>query len=109
MKKPTLAKLELEKDRLYKSLESLHLSEILEVYGQISDVLLRIEKLSMLSDTIENYIRIARKLSNVFDIALAKELYGSIVINGFEIFFFLVVMLLELYHHLKIDFIALKY
>ncbi|MEF3692542.1 MAG: recombinase family protein [Acholeplasmataceae bacterium] len=38
MKKPTLAKLELEKERLYKSLEGLTLSERLETYGLISDV-----------------------------------------------------------------------
>ena len=44
MKKPTLAKLELEKERLYKSLDGLPLSERLETYG-ISDVRLRIEKL----------------------------------------------------------------
>lgn len=49
MKKPILAKLELEKERLYKSLDGLPLSERLERYGFISDVRLRIEKLAKLS------------------------------------------------------------
>jgi DNA invertase Pin-like site-specific DNA recombinase len=85
MKKPTLAKLELEKERLYKSLEKMTLSERLETYGQISDVRLRIEKLSELSEMIDGYISIARKLSKEFDIVLAKELFLSFVINGFEV------------------------
>lgn len=45
MKKPTLTNLELEKERLYKNLERLPLSKILETYSQKSDVLLRIKKL----------------------------------------------------------------
>ncbi|MBU1145033.1 MAG: recombinase family protein [Firmicutes bacterium] len=85
IKKAALAKLELEKERLYKNLEGLPLSEKLETYGQISDVLLRIEKLSKLSEMIENYMRIAKKLSNHFDIDLAKELFASIIIKRFDI------------------------
>ena len=80
MKKPTLAKIELEKERLYRSLDGLLLSEKLEMYGLISDVRLRIEKLAKLSEMIENYMRIARKLSNDFDIVLAKELFSSFAI-----------------------------
>jgi hypothetical protein len=34
---------------------------------------------------IENYMKLARKLSNAFDILLARELFSSIVVNGFEI------------------------
>lgn len=56
MKKPTLAKLEMEKERLYKSLDGFPLSERLEMYGLISDVRLRIEKLAKLSEMIENYM-----------------------------------------------------
>jgi hypothetical protein len=85
MKKPTLSKLELEKERLYISLEGLSLSEKLATYGQISDVRMRIEKLSKLSEMIENYIRIARKLSCEFDIAIAKELFSCFFIKGFEV------------------------
>lgn len=85
MKKPTLAKLESEKERLYKSLGGLPLSERLETYGQISDVRLRIEKLAKLSEMIDGYITIARKLSKEFDIVLAKELFSSFVIKGLEI------------------------
>lgn len=51
--KPTLAKLELEKVRPYESLEGLALSERLEKYGQISNVLLRIEERSKLSEMME--------------------------------------------------------
>jgi len=47
--------------------------------------LLRIEKLSKLSDMIENYMRIARKLSIEFDIVLAKELFSSFIVKGFDI------------------------
>lgn len=43
MKKPTLTKLESENVRLYESLERLTLSEKLETFGQISDVLHRIK------------------------------------------------------------------
>jgi nanoRNase/pAp phosphatase (c-di-AMP/oligoRNAs hydrolase) len=50
MKKPTLVKLELEKERLYESLEGLTLSERLETYGHISYIRLRIEKLAKLSE-----------------------------------------------------------
>ena len=85
MKKPTLAKLELEKERLYESLEGLPLSERLEVYGLITDVRLRIEKLAKLSEMIDGYINIARKLSKEFDIVLAKELFSSFVVNGFDV------------------------
>lgn len=85
MKKPTLAKLDLEKERLYKSLDGLPLSERLEMYGLISDVRLRIEKLAKLSEMIDGYINIARKLSKVFDIDLAKELFSSIVIQKFDV------------------------
>ncbi len=84
-KKPTLAKLELEKERLYKSLGDLPISEKLEIYGLISDVRIRIEKLAKLSEMIDGYINIARKLSKEFDIVLAKELFSSFVISGFEI------------------------
>jgi len=38
MKKPTLSKLELEKERLYEVLDGLPLSEKLETYGQISNI-----------------------------------------------------------------------
>ena len=85
MKKPTLSKLELEKERLYKSLDGLPLSEKLEVYGLISDVRLRIEKLAKLSEMIDGFINIARKLSKDFDIILAKELFSSFVIKGFDV------------------------
>lgn len=85
MKKPTLAKLNLEKERLYGILEGQTLSERLEIYGQISDVLLRIENLSKLSDLIENYMRVARKLSNEFSICFTKELFSSIVIEGSKV------------------------
>ena len=84
MKKPTLAKLELEKERLYENLEGLPLSERLEVYGQISDIRFRIEKLSKLSEMIENYMKTARKLSTEFDIIMAKELFSSLVVKKFE-------------------------
>ena len=85
LKKPTLSKLELEKERLYKSLDGLPLSERLEVYGQISDVRLRIEKLTKLSEMIDGYINIARKLSKEFDIVLAKDLFSSFVVKGFDV------------------------
>jgi len=85
MKKPTLAKLELEKARLYESLDGQPLSERLDIYGRISDVLLRIEKLSNLSEMIENYMRIARRLSNEFDILLVKELFLSFIIKNFDV------------------------
>jgi len=85
MKKPTLAKLELEKERLYKSLDGLTLSEKLETYSKISDIRLRIEKLDKLSDMIDRYINIARKLSKTFDIVLAKELFSSFVLERFEV------------------------
>lgn len=85
MKKPTLAKLELEKERLYKNLEGLPLSERLEVYGQISEILLRIIKLAKLTEMIDGYITIARKISKEFDIILAKELFSSFIINEFDI------------------------
>jgi len=84
-KKPTLSKLEKEKVRLYKSLDGLALSERLETYGQISDVRLRIEKLAKLSEMIDGYINIARKLSKEFDMTLAKELFSSFVVKGFEV------------------------
>lgn len=84
MKKPTLAKLEMEKERLYRSLEGLPLSERLETYGHISDVRLSIEKLAKLYEMIENYMRIARKLSNQYDTVLAKELFSSFVAKGFD-------------------------
>ena len=86
MKKPTLAKLELEKARLYESLDGQPLSERLDIYGRISEILLRIEKLSNLSEMIENYIRIARKLSKEFNIVLSKELFSSIIVKGFDVF-----------------------
>jgi DNA invertase Pin-like site-specific DNA recombinase len=85
LKKPTLSKLELEKERLYKSLDGLPLSERLEVYVQISDVRLRIEKLTKLSEMIDGYINIARKLSKEFDIVLAKDLFSSFVVKGFDV------------------------
>ena len=85
MKKPTLAKLELEKERLYNSLDGLPLSERLETYGIISDVRLRIGKLAKLSEMIDGYINIARKLSKEYDILLAKELFSSIVIEGLKV------------------------
>jgi len=85
MKKPTLAKLELEKERLYKSLDGLPLSERLEVYGLISDVRLRIEKLARLTEMIIGYINTARKLSKEFDIVIAKELFSSFMIKGFDV------------------------
>jgi len=85
MKKPTLAKLDLKKERLYESLDGQPLSERLEIYGQISDVLLRIEKLSKPSKMIENYMRIARKLSNEFDILLVRELFYSINLKGLDV------------------------
>jgi len=47
--------------------------------------LLRIEKLSKLSEMIDGYINIARKLSRQFDIVLAKELFSSFVIKGFDV------------------------
>jgi hypothetical protein len=83
-KKPTLYKLEKEKVRLYKSLDGLALSERLETYGQISDVRLRIEKLAKLSEMIDGYINIARKLSKKFDIVLAKQLFSSFVVQDFS-------------------------
>jgi len=86
MKKPTLAKLDLEKDRLYGILKGQTLSERLEIYGQISDVLIRIEKLSKLSEMIDEYISIARKLSKAFDIVLAKELFSSFVIEKYDVY-----------------------
>lgn len=52
MKKPTLAKLDLEKERLYKDLEGLPLSERLETYGLIFDVILMIKKLKKISEII---------------------------------------------------------
>jgi hypothetical protein len=85
MKKPTLAKLELEKVRLYKSLDGFPLSERLETYGQISDVRLRIEKLAKLSEMIDGYINMARKLSKEFDIDVAKELFSSLIVKGIEV------------------------
>ena len=85
MKKPTLVKLELEKERLYKSLDGSPLSDRLETYGIISDVRLRLEKLAKLSEMIDGYISIARKLSKEFDIVLAKELFSSFVVNGFDV------------------------
>lgn len=85
MKKPALAKLELEKERLYRSLDGSPLSERLEVYGLISDVRLKIEKIAKLFKMIDGYINIARKLSKEFDIVLAKDLYSSFVIKRFEI------------------------
>ena len=84
-KKPTLSKLEKEKVRLYKSLDGLALSERLETYGQISDVRLRIEKLAKLSEMIDGYINIARKLSKKFDIVLAKQLFSSFVVKELEV------------------------
>jgi hypothetical protein len=86
MKKPTLAKLELEKARLYKSLEKLALSEKLETYGQISDVRLRIKKLDKLSEMIDDLMRKARKLSCEFDIILARELFPSFNVKEFTFF-----------------------
>jgi len=68
MKKPTLSKLELEKERLYKNLDGLTLSDKLETYGQISDIRLRIEKLAKLSELIDGYISTAKKLSKEFDL-----------------------------------------
>ena len=85
MKKPTLAKLELEKGRLYKSLDGLTLSEKLETYSKISDIRLRIEKLAKLSDMIDRYINIARKLIKEFDIILSKQLFSSFVVKGFDV------------------------
>lgn len=85
MKKPTLAKLDLEKERLYRSLDGLPLSERLEVNGLISNVRLRIEKLAKLSEMIDEYINVARKLSQEFDVALAKELFSSFVVKGYDI------------------------
>lgn len=85
MKKPTLSKLELEKERLYKSLDGSTLSERLETYSQISDVRLRIEKLAKLSEIIENYMRMARIFTNEFDIKIAKELFSSLIIKEFEV------------------------
>lgn len=85
MKKPTLAKLELEKERLYKSLDGSTLSERLETYSQISDVRLRIEKLAKLSEMIDGYINIARKLSKEFEIFLVKELFPSFVVKEMEV------------------------
>lgn len=85
MKKPTLTKLELEKERLYKSLEGLTLSERLETYGLISDVRLRIGKLAKLSEMIDGYINIARKLSKEFDVKLAKELFSTFIMKGLEV------------------------
>jgi hypothetical protein len=79
-KKPTLAKLELEKERLYKSLDGLPLSGRLETYGIISDDRLRIEKLTKLPEMIENYIRIANKLTIELEISLAKELFSTFVV-----------------------------
>ena len=73
MKNPTLVKLELEKERLYKSLDGLPLSEKLEVHGLISDVRLRIWKLSI-----------------EFDIALAKELFTRILVEEKTYFYYLV-------------------
>ena len=61
------------------------MSERLERYGLISDVRLKIEKLANLSEMIDGYINIARKLSRQFDIILAKELFSSVVINEFEV------------------------
>jgi hypothetical protein len=86
MKKPTLTKLELENERLYKSLDGSTLSERLETYSLISDVRLRIEKLAKLSEMIDEYINIARKLSKVFDIVLVKELFSSLVIEKFDMY-----------------------
>jgi hypothetical protein len=85
MKKPALSKLELEKERLYKSLDGLTLSEKLETYNQISDVRIRIEKLSKLSEMIDEYINIARKLYKEFDIVLVKELFSSFVAKEMEV------------------------
>ena len=85
MKKPTLSKLELEKERLYKSLDGVPLSQRLETYGLISDVRLRIERLAKLSEMIDGYINIARKLSKEFDIVLAKKLFSSLVIKESEV------------------------
>lgn len=85
LKKPNLAKLELEKERLYRNLDGLPLSERLESYGLISDVRLRIEKMASLSEMIDVYINIARKLSKEFDIVLAKDLFSSFVVKGFDV------------------------
>lgn len=41
--------------------------------------------MSKLSEMIENYMRIARKLSTEFDILLSKEFFSSIVISDLEI------------------------
>ncbi len=82
IKKPTLSKLEMEKERFYRSLDGLPLSERLEVYELISDVRLRIEKLS---EMIDEYIGIERKLSKEFDIVLAKELFSSFIVKGFDV------------------------
>ncbi|MDD4070280.1 MAG: hypothetical protein PHF05_07495 [Candidatus Izemoplasmatales bacterium] len=87
LKKSTLAKLKLEKVRLYESLEVLPLSDKLETYGQISDVLLRIEKLSKLSEMIDTYFKVAKKLSKEFDIVWAKELFLSILIQDLNVKF----------------------
>ena len=73
MKKPTLVKLELAKERLNKSLDGLTLSERLETWGLISEVRLRIEKLAKIAEMIDRYINIARKLSNEFDVNLAEN------------------------------------
>ena len=85
MKKPALSKLESEKERLHKSLEGSSLSERLETYGQISDARLRIEKLAKLSEMVDEYINVARKLSKEFDILIAKVLFSIFIIREFEI------------------------
>jgi hypothetical protein len=77
--------LELEKERLYKSLDGLPLSERLETYGLISDVRLRIEKMACLSEMIDGYIGIARKLSKEFDIVLVRELFSSLTIDKYSL------------------------
>lgn len=59
MKKPTLAKLELEKVGFYKSLEGQPLSGRLVTYGPISNVLQRIERFSKPSKMIQNYMKIS--------------------------------------------------
>jgi hypothetical protein len=78
--------LELEKERLYANLEGLPLSERLEVYNQISDSRLSIEKMSKLSQMIDDYLKIAKKLSIGFGIVLARKLFSSIMIKNFDVY-----------------------
>lgn len=63
-KKARFGKTVIGKVRLFESLESLQLSELLTTYGQIYDVLIEIEKHSMLSQKMENSTMVAGTLSN---------------------------------------------